>query len=80
MQYTIRGVPAALDTALRQRARARGTSLNEAAVDALIEGAGLTGASRKRRHLDDIAGSWKADKAVESALAAQDEVDEGFWK
>ncbi|MSO60987.1 MAG: hypothetical protein EXQ50_02665 [Acidobacteria bacterium] len=80
MQYTIRGVPAALDTALRQRARARGTSLNEAAVDALIEGAGLTGAPRKRRHLGDIAGSWKTDKAVESALAAQDEVDKGLWK
>lgn len=80
MQYTIRGVPAALDTALRQRARARGTSLNEAAVDALIEGAGLTGAPRKRRHLGDIAGSWKTDKAVESALAAQDEVDEALWK
>ena len=80
MQYTIRGVPAALDTALRQRARARGTSLNEAAVDALIEGAGLTGAPRKRRHLGDVAGSWRSDKAVESALAAQDEVDEGLWK
>jgi len=80
MQYTIRGVPAALDTALRQRARARGTSLNKAAVDALIEGTGLTGAPRKRRHLGDIAGSWRSDKAVESALAAQDEVDEGLWK
>ena len=80
MQYTIRGVPAALDTALRQLARARGTSLNKAAVDALIEGAGLTGAPRKRRHLGDIAGSWRSDKAVESALAAQDEVDEGLWK
>lgn len=80
MQYTIRDVPAAVDTALRQRARARGTSLNKAAVDALIEGAGLTGAPRKRRHLGDIAGSWRSDKAVESALAAQDEVDEGLWK
>jgi len=80
MQYTIRGVPAAIDTALRQRARARGTSLNEAAVDALIEGTGLTGAPRKRRDLGDIAGSWKADKAVESVLAAQDKVDEDLWK
>ena len=66
--------------AVHHTRRARGTSLNAAAVDALIEGAGLTGAPRKRRHLDDIAGSWKADKAVESALAAQDEVDESLWK
>jgi hypothetical protein len=38
MQYTIRGIPAAIDSALRDRARAAGKSLNEAAIDALVEG------------------------------------------
>ena len=38
MQYTIRGVPAAVDNALRARARADGKSLNEAAIEALAEG------------------------------------------
>lgn len=81
MQYTIRGVPPALDSALRARARAAGKSLNEAAVDALAEGAGIgTVAARKRRDLADIAGTWKADKAVESALADQDRVDEDLWR
>ena len=80
MQYTIRGIPSAVDTALRQRARAGGKSLNEAAVDALTEGAGMTGTPRKRRDLGKIAGSWKADKAVESALADQDLVDEDLWR
>lgn len=80
MQYTIRGIPAALDQALRARARAAGKSLNEAAVDALAEGAGAAGARRKRRDLGDIAGTWRAEKAVESALADQDRVDEDLWR
>lgn len=80
MQYTVRGIPTALDVTLRARARAEGKSLNEAAIDALAEGAGLTGAPRRRRDLGEIAGTWKADKALEAALAAQDRVDEDLWK
>jgi len=80
MQYTIRGIPAAVDSALRQRARAGGKSLNEAAVDALTDGSGLANARRKRRDLDDVAGTWKPDKAVELALAAQDRVDKDLWR
>jgi hypothetical protein len=80
MQYTIRGIPAALDNALRQRARAAGKSLNEAAVDALADGSGMAGKPRKRRDLRDIAGTWKSDKAVDAALADQDQVDEDLWR
>lgn len=79
MQYTIRGIPAMVDQALRERARATGKSLNQAAVDALAEGAGTTGVARRRRNLSDIAGTWKADKATETALADQDRVDEELW-
>jgi hypothetical protein len=80
MQYTIRGIPAAVDNAVRERARVAGKSLNEAAIDALAEGAGATRAPRKRRDLGDIAGTWKADKAVEEALAAQDRIDKALWR
>lgn len=80
MQYTIRGIPASVDEALRARARAAGKSLNEAAVEALAEGAGMGGTRRRRRDLGDIAGTWKADKAVDEALAAQDRVDEELWR
>jgi hypothetical protein len=80
MQYTIRGIPPAIDNALRQRARAAGKSLNEAAVDALTEGSGMAGSRQKRRDLRDIAGTWKADKAVDRALAAQDSVDADLWR
>jgi len=80
MQYTVRGISAALDAALRKRARAAGKSLNEAAIEALAEGTGLIAAPRKRRDLGDIAGTWKADKAFEAAIAAQDRVDEDLWE
>jgi hypothetical protein len=80
MQYTIRRIPAALDNALRQRARASSKSLNDAAVDALAEGSGMAGKPRKRRDLRDIAGTWKPDKAVDRALAAQDQVDADLWR
>ena len=80
MQYTIRGIPVSVDHAIRERARVAGKSLNKAAVDALTEGAGVAGAPRKRRDLVDIAGTWRADKALESALAAQDQVDENLWR
>lgn len=80
MQYTIRGIPAAVDAALRERARRGGKSLNEAAVDALAEGVGVAGAPGKRRDFGDIASTWKPDKAVESALAAQDRVDKDLWR
>jgi len=80
MQYTIRGIPPAVDQSLRERARRSGKSLNEAAVEALAEGAGVTGAARRRRDLSDIARAWKPDKAVEAALEEQDRVDEDLWR
>ena len=55
-------------------------SLNEAAVAVLSEGTGMTGAPRRRRDLGDIAGTWKSDKSLEAALAAQDRVDDDLWR
>ena len=80
MQYTIRGIPAAVDAALRQRARSAGKSLNEAAVDALIDGSGATGIRRRRRDLGAVAGTWRPDRTLEAARADQDRVDEDLWK
>lgn len=80
MQYTIRGIPLTVDVALRERARAAGKSLNEVAIEALAEGAGVTSVPRQRRNLDDIAGTWIADKAFEEAIADQDQIDEDLWK
>jgi len=80
MRYTIRGIPPALDAALRQRARAAGKSLNETVLDALAEGVGLKGSRKKRRDLSDIVGTWKEDPEFDAALAEQDQVDEELWR
>jgi hypothetical protein len=80
MQYTIRNVPGALDEALRRAARERGKSLNEVAIEALARGAGITGEQSRQRDLGDIAGTWRKDAAFESALAAQDAIDEEMWR
>jgi hypothetical protein len=80
MQYTIRNVPDIVDEALRRAARAQGKSLNEITIEALARGAGIAGQSRRQRDLTDIAGTWRKDAAFDSALAAQDTIDEEIWK
>jgi plasmid stability protein len=80
MQYTIRNIPDYLDAALRVSAEQQGKSLNEVAIDALVRGAGLTEERISKRDLHDIAGSWRKDPAFESALAAQNTIDEAMWR
>ena len=80
MQYTIRNIPSYLDAALRATAEEQGKSLNEVAIEALARGAGVSGHRSRRRDLRDIAGSWKEDPAFDSALAAQDTIDEEMWR
>jgi len=80
MQYTIRRIPEAIDSAVRERAKAEGKSLNEVAVEALADGLRLGTSDIVRRDLSDVVGTWKKDAAVEDALAAQDHVDEDLWK
>jgi plasmid stability protein len=80
MQYTIRNVPDTLDEALRRAARERGKSLNEVAIEALARGAGVTGERVRQRDLTGIVGTWREDRAFDSALAAQDTIDEEMWR
>lgn len=80
MQYTLRGIPGALDEAIRERAKAQGKSLNEVAVEALADGLGLGPEAVVRRDLSDVVGTWRKEAVVEAALAAQDRVDEALWK
>jgi hypothetical protein len=79
MQYTIRNVPEYLDAALRRVAREKGESLNEAALKALVRGAGLSEAPRRKRDLSDLFGIWQEDPAFDAAIAAQDTIDEDMW-
>ena len=79
-QYTIRGIPRAVDNALRERARRLGRSLNQVAVEVLAEGAGQRGAEIVYGDLDGFFGSWIADPLVDQALADQRRIDAGLWK
>jgi hypothetical protein len=80
MQYTLRGIPPALDEAIRERARVEGKSINEIAVAALADGVGLGAEDIVRRGLSDIVGTWVEEAEVEAALSAQDRVDESLWR
>ena len=80
MQYTIRGIPRAVDLAIRERARATGQSLNETTLAVLAEGSGVAGSPSRRRDLGDIAGTWRREKPVEDALADQDRIDKDLWR
>jgi hypothetical protein len=80
MQYTIRNVPVTLDKALRRAARERGKSLNEVAIEALARGAGITGQRVRQRDLNDISGTWRKDRAFDSASDAQNTIDEEMWR
>lgn len=79
MQYTIRNVPDYLDAALRESARRQGKSLNEAAVQALVRGAGLHESHSRMRDLADLAKTWVEDRAFDKALAGQDTIDQEMW-
>jgi hypothetical protein len=74
-QYTIRNVPGRVDKALRRRAAERGVSLNTLVVQALESEAGLSAAPK----VNDLFGSWVADKAVDRALAEQRRIDPKDW-
>lgn len=80
MQYTIRDIPAILDSELRRRAQAEGRSLNAIAIEALVRGTGLGETPLRQRDLGDVAGTWKEDRDFEDAIADQDRIDESLWR
>jgi len=79
-RYTIRKVPAAVDRMLRERARTEGKSLNEAAIEALQAGLGLSEDPVEFDDLDDLIGTWQHDPDTDQALADQDVVDPELWR
>lgn len=79
-QYTIRAVPAAIDRALRRRAKQDAKSLNAVAVEALARGLELDTKSVEHTDLDTLIGSWQEDPAFERAITVFERVDEESWK
>ena len=79
-QYTIRNVPEALDRELRGRAKQRGMSLNDATIEAIRRGLGITESEVQYDDLDDLIGTWKKDDRFDQALVDQDQVDSDLWQ
>jgi hypothetical protein len=77
VQYTIRGVPADVDSALRRKAAARKQSLNQVIVGELIA---ATVGSRKRADFSDVTGPWAPDPAFDEIIASQRKIDPEKWK
>ena len=79
-QYTIRNVPESLDHELRERAKRKGMSLNDAAVEAIKRGLGVADTDVIYDDLDDLIGTWKSDHEFDRAIAEQDKVDSDAWQ
>ena len=77
VQYTIRGVPAEVDRALRGKAARRKLSLNQIIIEELTA---VTTGLRKRADFHDIAGQWTPDPAFDEIIAHQRQIDPDKWK
>jgi hypothetical protein len=85
-QLTLRGFDKNLERRLREVARTRRLSLNQAALALLREGAGLT-ESRGRANtvgdsLDHLIGTWSAEDEREllSAIGELEAIDPSLWR
>jgi len=79
-QYTVRNVPRSVDRALREKAAAKGVSLNAVLLRALESEAGVEGPQRLHHDLDSFFGSWVADQRVDRALSEMRKVDPRDWE
>lgn len=75
--YTVRGVPAEVDAALRQEAARRKVSLNQVIVEELSNAAVP---KRKITDLSDLVGKWEDDPAFDEIIASQRKIDWAKWK
>ena len=62
VQYTVRGVPAEVDLALRDRARIQNISINQVILEELTKA--VIG-RRQMTDFSDLVGRWHADKAFD---------------
>lgn len=85
-QLTVRGFDKALERRLREVAKARGVSLNQAALILLREGAGLGTPGRRSKvvgdSLDHLIGSWseEEERGFLEAVAGLEEIEPAFWR
>jgi len=79
IQYTLRGIPSAVDTALREEAARYGKSLNALVVEKLSAAAGISD-TPQTNGLEKFAGTWVEDPAFDEAIKEFEKVDHGEWE
>jgi hypothetical protein len=85
-QLTVRGFDKALAQRIREVARERGISLNQAAVLLLRQGAGLAVSGRRSGRVADslgkLIGAWNKTQAEDFRRALQplEQIDAELWK
>ena len=77
VHYTIRGVPAEVDLALRAKAAQRKQSLNHVVLDELTKA--LIGRP-VRADFSDLVGKWVPDPGFDEVIASQRQIDADKWK
>ncbi len=79
-QYTLRNIPLDLDKVLRKRAKDRGMSFNQTALDALIVGAGLQ--IKPKRDFTGVIGSLSEQDCLqlETEIKSQHQIDRKIWE
>ena len=77
VHYTIRGVPAEVDHALRVKAAQRKQSLNRVVLDELTRA--LIGKPVKT-DFSDLVGKWVPDPGFDKVIASQRQIDADKWK
>ncbi len=77
IHYTIRGIPAEVDHALRAKAAQRKQSLNQVLVDELTRA--LIGRPVKA-DFSDLVGKWMPDPGFDDVIESQRQIDGDRWK
>ena len=76
-QYTIRGIPAEVDRALREKAKRSGRSLNQAILDELMAS---TLGTKQKADFSDLVGRWAPDPEFDDVIRSQRKIDPEKWK
>jgi hypothetical protein len=77
IHYTIRGIPAEVDRALRVKAAQQKQSLNQIVVDELTRA--FIGRP-VRADFSDLVGKWVPDPGFDEVVASQRQIDGDRWK
>lgn len=77
IQYTVRGVAAEVDQALRRKAAQKKQSLNQVILEELTQ---ATLGPRRRANFSRLVGTWTPDPAFDEIIASQRKIDWKKWK